>query len=93
MAAVAIPKTAVITPFRLFQFLRMHFELKNAGQRFQLLIDCMLAELDFVFVYLDDIIIDSWSKEENLPHLRLVFTQLQQFGLFLKHQQLPLQGA
>jgi hypothetical protein len=39
MAAADVPKAAVITPFGLFEFLRMPFSLKNAGQKFQKLID------------------------------------------------------
>jgi hypothetical protein len=83
MAAKDIPKTAVITPFGLFEFLRMPFGLKNAGQRFQRLIDRVLAGLDFVFVYLDDVIVGSATEEEHLQHLRLVFDRLQKFGLVL----------
>jgi hypothetical protein len=83
MAAKDIPKTAMITLFGLFEFLRMPFGLKNAGQRFQRLIDRVLAGLDFVFIYLDDVIVGSATEEEHLQHLRLVFDRLQKFGLML----------
>ena len=54
-----IHKTAVITPFGLFEFLRMPFGLKNAAQTFQRFIDSILQDLDFLFVYLDDILVAS----------------------------------
>lgn len=71
-----ILKTAVITPFGLFEFLRMPFGLKNAAQTFQRLMDVVLRNLSFVFVYLDDILVASASKAEHLSHLRLLFSRL-----------------
>jgi hypothetical protein len=54
-----ICKTAIITPFGLFEYVRMPFGLRNAGQTFQRLMDKVLQGLDFVFIYLDDVLIAS----------------------------------
>jgi hypothetical protein len=59
MRAADIPKTAIITPFGLWEFTRMPFGLKIAGQTFQRLMDKVGAGLDFVFIYLDDILVAS----------------------------------
>lgn len=76
-----INKTAVITLFRLFEFLRMPFGLKNATQAFQRLMDKVGRGLDFVFIYLDDILVASRSEVEHLEHLLLFFQRLQDHGL------------
>ena len=51
-----VPKTAIITPFGLFEFPFMSFGLRNAGQTFQRFIDEVVSDLDFCFPYLDDIL-------------------------------------
>ena len=58
-------KTAVVTPFGTFHFNFMPFRLKNAGATFQRLMDQIFGDLDFVFVYLDDILISSGSTVET----------------------------
>ncbi|CAF96157.1 unnamed protein product [Tetraodon nigroviridis] len=78
-----VPKTAVITPFGLFEFLRMPFGLKGAAQTFQRLMDSVLRGLTFVFVYLDDIIGCESSADEHLAHLGQVFQRLADHGLIV----------
>ncbi|BHF85394.1 hypothetical protein SprV_1002855900 [Sparganum proliferum] len=78
-----IPKTAVTTPFGLFEFLRMPFGLRNAAQSFQRFIDDILRGLSFTYVYIDDILVASSSAEEHASHLRQIFDRLQQHGLQL----------
>lgn len=78
-----IEKTAICTPFGLFEFPLMTFGLRNAAQTFQRFMHAVLRGLEFCFVYLDDILIASRTEEEHLCHLRAVFEKLQQFGLTL----------
>ena len=74
---------AVITPFGLFEFLCMLFWLKNAPQAFQLLMDMVCQSLDFVFVYLDDILIASSLHHEHQKHLKILFKKLLSHGLLI----------
>lgn len=76
-----IPKTAIITPFGLFEFAFMTFGLCNAAQTFQRHIHDVLRGLNFVFVYIDDICIASDNLEQHQQHLRIVFERLRQFKL------------
>ena len=78
-----IPKTAIITPFGLYEFLRMPFGLKNAVQAFQRLMDMVCCGLDSVFVYLDDILIASPNEAQHHKDLQDLFDRLKQFGLVL----------
>ena len=68
VSADNIPRTAITTPFGLYEFYRMPFGLRNAAQTFQRFIDDLCRDLDFVFVYLDDILIASLSLTEHFQH-------------------------
>ena len=76
-----ICKTAVITPFGLFIFPRTPFGLKNAGQDFQRLMDDILGELPYCYVYLDDILVFSNTPQEHAQHLTEIFEILVANGL------------
>ena len=81
-----VKKTAVITPFGLFIFPRCPFGLKNAGQDFQRMMDAILGDIPYAFVYLDDILIASATLEEHLQHLKEVFTILEKNGLVVNRK-------
>ena len=67
VASEDVHKTAIITPFGLYEFLRTPFGHKNAAQAFQRLMDAVCRGLEFVFVYLDDILIASRDTAEHPP--------------------------
>ena len=76
-----VGKTALITPFGLFEFLRMPFGLKNSAQAFQRLMDSIFGEIPYVFAYINDVLVASRSPEEHAVHLRKVFGLLKANGL------------
>nr|VZI30597.1 unnamed protein product [Spirometra erinaceieuropaei] len=79
-----VPKTAVTTPFGLFEFIRMPFGLRNAAQTFKRFIDRVLRGLPFVYAYIDDLLVASRNAEEHKEHLALVFDRLDQFVVVIK---------
>lgn len=81
MADEDIEKTAITTPFGMFEFMFMPFGLCNAAQTFQRLIHEVCRGLDFVFAYIDDLCIASATPEEHREHLRIIFQRLKKFNL------------
>lgn len=81
MAEEDIEKTAIITPFGLFEFLVMPYGLKNASQTFQRFVDSVFRDLEYVFVYIDDILVMSKSHAEHKHHLETVFSRLREHAL------------
>ena len=77
-----IEKTAIITPFGLFEFPRMTFGLRNAAQTFQRFMNHTVLEgLPFLFSYIDDVIIASDTWEQHEQYLREVFERFDKFGI------------
>ena len=83
MSEADICKTAIVTPFGLFEFLYMPFGLKNAAQTFQRVMDRIFIGLPFVFIYLDDVLVVSWNRKLHTKHLQVVLELLVQIGLVL----------
>jgi hypothetical protein len=80
MAAEDIEKTAIVTPFGLFEYLFMPFGLTNAAQSFQCLMDKLFRHLPFVFTYLDDHLIASRTLEEHLLIYSSFFRSCRRMG-------------
>ena len=72
-AAEDIPKTAIITPFGLYEFLRMPFGLKNAAQSFKRLMDTVSQGLNFAIVYINNILVASRDMEAHKEHVHQLF--------------------
>lgn len=78
-----VPKTAITTPFGLYEFPFMTFGLRNAGQTFQRFIDEVTRGLDFCYAYLDDFLIFSCDEKEHESHLHQLFKRLQEYGIVI----------
>ena len=78
-----IPKTAVTTPFGLFEFVNMPFGLRNAAQTFQRFMDQVLHGVTSVYVYIDDVLIASSTLEQHLKDLHTVFERLTAHGIVI----------
>ena len=75
MRAANIPKTTIITPLGLFEFIYFPFGLRNTAQTFQRMMVKIFGDLLFFFIYLNDILVyptpwtlpgDSWALSLQL---------------------------
>lgn len=78
-----IPKTAITTPFGLFEYPFMSFGLRNAAQTFQRFMDEVTRGLEFCFVYIDDILVVSETQAEHLQHLKQLFQRFSDYGVVI----------
>ena len=63
-------KTTFICRYGTFKFEDMPFGLINAPATFQHMMDTLLKNLDFVRLYIDDIVIHSRTEHDHSVHLR-----------------------
>ena len=70
MATKAIPKTAIVTPIGMLEFLRLPFGFRNARNTFQRMMDQILGYLPYCFVYIDDILVFSPDLSTYVQNLQ-----------------------
>ncbi|CAG5056290.1 unnamed protein product [Parnassius apollo] len=78
-----VEKTAITTPFGLFEFPLMNFGLRNAAQTFQRFMDKVIRGLEFCFAYIDDVLVASANEVEHQEHLCAVFSRFSEYGILL----------
>lgn len=76
-----IHKTAICTPFGLFESTRMQFGLCGASATFQRFIDEVTRNLEGVYAFVDNILIASKDPDEHLKQLKELFSRLNEYGL------------
>lgn len=85
LAKAAQEKSAFVTPFGKYEFVRMPFGMRNAPSTFQRLMDKVLAGAnEFALPYMDDILIFSKNWEKHLTHIDEVLRRLSEAGLTTK---------
>lgn len=64
-----------------YRFKKLPFELSTVSDIFQTVMYKLLGDLEFVKVYLDDILILSATPQEHIQHLQIVISQINAAGL------------
>ncbi|KAH9068732.1 hypothetical protein Ae201684P_004433 [Aphanomyces euteiches] len=78
--------TAIILPFGKYVYKRLPMGLASSSDEFHSTMLHLLGDLDYVLVYLDDIMVVSDNFNDHLVHLDVVFARLCEYGMMVNPQ-------
>ena len=79
-----IPKTAFVTPDGSYEFLKMPFGMINSAATLKRAMRKLIADLDNVDFYWDDILVHTRTWEEHIKALRELFARLLRAGMTIR---------
>jgi hypothetical protein len=84
--------TAFCTPFGLFEFNKLPMGISVGSQGLSRVLDELFADIkgNFIFNYLDDLVVYSRSVQEHSTHVRIVLQRLQDAGFTLNPDKITL---
>ncbi|OWZ22221.1 Pol Polyprotein [Phytophthora megakarya] len=74
LARQSRPLTAFCLPFGKFQYKRLPMGISTSPDEYQACMERIFGDLEFVVVYLNEILVFSKAEEEHLEHLRVVLS-------------------
>ncbi|XP_055633245.1 uncharacterized protein K02A2.6-like [Toxorhynchites rutilus septentrionalis] len=77
------PITTFITKHGLFRYQRLMFGVSCAPELFQKVMESVVAGLDGVIVYLDDVVVHGKTQQEHTERLMAVLQRLDEYGVLL----------
>jgi hypothetical protein len=92
LSAKSRKATAFCTPFGLFEFRKLPMGISVGCQVLSRVVDSLFGDLKHQFVYnfMDDLVVYSRSYAEHLGHLKEIFTRLERAGFTLNREKLHL---
>ena len=76
-------KSAFVTPYGHYEFIRMPFGLTTAPRTFQRAIQNIFNEHNNVLIFLDDLLVHNLTAEEHLISLKQIFILLEENNILL----------
>jgi hypothetical protein len=86
IAPDSIARTAMSTPWGLYEYLRMPFGLRNAPPTFQRFMNQVIRGLPNMFVYVDDIVLFDDTYDTHKQALHTLFGRLREYGLVVNKE-------